>query len=228
MDKNDNEKLNSRVSSEAVSPNGDTETSDENTVSENSATTPDTIYAEVEKAVKKDLDVIRSLMETGLVDRQQGQNLMTEVIENAYRSITNQNETPDSVSNDAKIETDGFTEFLNSKPGFFNNPGREEVFNYLKNSNVDFDKDELLQISELIEAIEKSAVDRYLQKLEYGKTLNDENKIAKQRLTANAQNSNAADNNMVFTRSQIGQMSGDEFAKYESLIMEQLRKGLIH
>lgn len=228
MDKKDNEELNSRVSSEAVSQNSGTNIPEEDTSSQNPVNSPDEIYVEVEKAVKKDLDVIRSLMETGLVDRQQGQNLMTEVIENAYRSITKQNETQAPVPNEAENETDGFAEFLASNPDFFNRSGRENVLTYLKNSNVNFDKDELLQISELIEAVEKSAVDRYLQKLEYGKTLNDENKIAKQRLTANAQNSNAADNNMVFTRSQIGKMSGDEFAKYESLIMEQLRKGLIH
>jgi len=231
MEKYDKEQINTRVSADAVRQNGNSEYSGEATSSQNSANNNhNDINAEIEKAVKKDLDVIRSLMETGLVTRQQGQNLMTEVIENAYRSITNQNETQaeTTISNDTEIQKDAFAEFLNSNPDFFNRKGREDVLSYLKNSKVNFDKDELLQISELVEAVEKSAIDRYLQKLEYGKTLNDENNIAKQRLTANAQNSNAADNNMVFTRAQIGKMSGDEFAKYESLIMDQMRKGLIH
>ena len=231
MDKNENEQLNTRVSSNAVEQN-DTDEISKN-ASDNSQNsekvTPDDITAEVEKNVKNDLDVIRSLMEMGLVSRQQGQNLMTEVIENAYKSITKQNDEQvnSPISTETETQKDAFDEFLISKPEFFNRKAREDVLEYLKNSPVNFDKDELLQISELIEALEKSAVDRYLQKLEYGKTLNDENKAAKQRLTANAQNSNATDKNMVFTRAQIGKMSGDEFAKYESLIMDQMRKGLI-
>ena len=230
MDKKENEQLlNTRVSSQAVEQNSVDENL-LNEVTDNANVKPNDITAEVEKIAKNDLDTIRSLMASGLVNRQQGQNLMTEVIENAYKSITTQNELQPEVQNTTEAETpkDTFAEFEMSYPEFFKGKGREDVLTYLKNANVNFDKDELLQISELIEAIEKSAVDRYLQKIEYGKTLNDENRMAKQKLTANAQNSNANDNNMVFTRSQIGQMSGDEFAKYEALIMEQMRKGLIH
>jgi hypothetical protein len=48
-------------------------------------------------------------------------------------------------------------------------------------------------------------------------------------LTANAQNKGFQDKNFsrTFTREQIGKMSGAEFAKYEPLIMEHLKKGLI-
>lgn len=184
--------------------------------------------ARVEQLAENDLNVIRSLMGMGVVTREQGQNLMKQVIQNAYNSITQQRgvqqRTPVAQSVPA---SDAFAEFSLSNPDFFNRAGREEVLAYLKNSNANFDKDELLQISKLVESIEQNAVDRYVKKLEYGKTLNDENAIAKQRLTANAQNSNAADNNMVFTRAQIGKMSGDEFTRYESAIMDQLRKGLI-
>ena len=232
MDKNNNEQLNTRVASDAVVQNKADEIlkNDDTNSYEFTKAVPDDVATKVEKTVNNDLDVIRSLMEVGLVSRQQGQNLMTEVIENAYKSITTtgdeQVNSPNST--EAEPQKDYFAEFLMSKPDFFNGKGREDVLTYLKNSPVKFDKDELFQISELIESLEKSAVDRYLQKLEYGKTLNDENRMAKQRLTANAQNSNANDNNMVFTRAQIGKMSGDEFAKYESLIMDQMRKGLIH
>lgn len=184
--------------------------------------------ARVEKLAENDLNVIRTLMGIGAVTREQGQNLMKQVIRNAYNSTTKQREVqPQFSQTQSDSEKDAFAEFALSNPDFFNRAGREEVLNYLKNSSVKFDKDELLQISKLVESLEQNAVDRYLKKLEYGKTLNDENAIAKQRLTANAQSSNAADNNMVFTRSQIGKMSGDEFTKYESLIMDQLRKGLI-
>lgn len=179
--------------------------------------------AQVEKLVENDLNAIRALMGMGLIDREQGQNLMKQVIKNAYTNVTTQ-------QHDATAQqpsTDAFAEFAALNPDFFNQAGRSDVLTYLKNSPVNFDKDELLQISKLVEALEQNAVDRYLKKEEYGKTLNDENNIAKQRLTANAQSSNASDNNRVFTRAQIGKMSGDEFTKYEAAIMEQLRRGLI-
>lgn len=178
---------------------------------------------QVEKLVENDLNAIRALMGMGLIDREQGQNLMKQVIKNAYTNVTTQ-------QHDAAAQqpsTDAFAEFAALNPDFFNQAGRSDVLTYLKNSPVNFDKDELLQISKLVEALEQNAVDRYLKKEEYGKTLNDENNIAKQRLTANAQSSNASDNNRVFTRAQIGKMSGDEFTKYEAAIMEQLRRGLI-
>ena len=76
--------------------------------------------------------------------------------------------------------------------------------------------------------MEQSAIDGYLQKQAHEKSINDENKAAKEKLRANAQNSNAADANAkVFTREQIGRMSGAEFARNEKAIMEQLRNGLI-
>lgn len=184
---------------------------------------------QVEKLVENDLNAIRALMGMGLIDREQGQNLMKQVIKNAYTNVTTQQhdsnaQQPATTQNTAP---DAFAEFAALNPDFFNQAGRSDVLAYLKNSPVNFDKDELLQISQLVEALEQNAVDRYLKKEEYGKTLNDENNIAKLRLTANAQSSNAADNNRVFTRAQIGRMSGDEFTKYEAAIMDQLRKGLI-
>ena len=186
--------------------------------------------SDVEKMVKNDLDVIRSLMGMRVISREQGQDLMKQVIKNAYTNVTTQNHESKSSPEPSQhvAETlDVFAEFALAKPDFFKEEGRNSVLDYLKNANVDFDKDELLQISQLIEAVEQGAVEKYLKKLEYGKSLNDENAIAKRRLTANAYHSNVADNKGIFTRSQIGKMSGEEFTKYEDAIMEQLRKGLI-
>jgi len=61
------------------------------------------------------------------------------------------------------------------------------------------------------------------------KTLISSNEAAKQKLTANAQKTGFSDKNLsrTFTREQIGKMSSAEFAKYESSIMEQLKKGQI-
>ena len=188
----------------------------------------DDMALKVEELVKDDLATIRSMTSQGLITREQGQTLMKQVIKNAYTSITEQHEqSPDPNLPEKVDEIDAFAEFAQANPDFFTRAGRDEVLKYLKENSVNLDKDELLQISKLIENIENSAVDRYLKKLEYGKILNDENLIAKQRLRANAQNSNAADTQKVFTRAQIGKMSGDEFLKNEAAIMEQLRKGLI-
>lgn len=76
--------------------------------------------------------------------------------------------------------------------------------------------------------MEKSAVDRYLKKSEYEKSLNDENTLAKSKLTAYAQNSAPETGfNRVYTREEIGNMSGEEFTKNEKAIMEQVKLGLI-
>ena len=80
----------------------------------------------------------------------------------------------------------------------------------------------------MIEKLEDGAIRRYLKQTAHEKSLNDENEIAKQRLRANAQNSNFDDmKTRAFTREQIGKMSGAEFAKNERLIMDQLKRGLI-
>ena len=110
----------------------------------------------------------------------------------------------------------------------FNQTGRIDVYDYLKNSNADFDEDEISRISALVEKIENTAIQRYLEKQEHEKVLNNENESAKQRLRANAQNTSSDGlKNLVFTREQIGKMSGAEFAKHERAIMNQLKNGLI-
>jgi len=181
--------------------------------------------AEIEKLIDNDLNVIRTLVELNVLTREQGHNLIKQVIKNSYNSITKAQNTNANTEFD-KVKA--FEEFAVENPDFFKKSGREDVLSYLKNSKTRFDKDELSQISKLIEKIENCAVDGYLKKLEYGKTLNDENAIAKQRLATNAQAQGSADIlKKVFTRAEIGKMSGDEFTKYEPAIMEALRKGLI-
>ena len=121
-----------------------------------------------------------------------------------------------------------FEEFGKSNPDFFTSDGRKEVLNYLKSDNVALGADELNEISGIIRTVEKAAIDRYLQNAAHEKTLRESNESAKQRLTANAQKLSLSGNlSRTFTREQIGKMSGAEFAKYESAIMEALGKGLI-
>jgi hypothetical protein len=90
------------------------------------------------------------------------------------------------------------------------------------------DKDEISKIAKLVEKLEASAIDSYLKKSAHEKSLNDENSAAKSKLTSYAQNATTdSNNNRIFTREEIGKMSGDEFAKNEKLIMEQVRQGFI-
>jgi len=164
---------------------------------------------------------IEEMVQTGAMTQEQGLNLMNYVTKKAFEKYTNYSPVPQ----EPEVNSE---EMLKETPEFFNRDGRIDVFDYLKGANVDFDDDEISKISSLVEKIENSAIDRYLKQQEHEKTLNSENESAKQRLRANAQNSTYdGAKNLVFTREQIGKMSGAEFAKHERAIMEQLKKGLI-
>jgi hypothetical protein len=157
---------------------------------------------------------IRKLIHAGVVAPFQGQNLIQQVIQRAYSVITNKKEaTSAEVSQDENFNDE-----------FFTRAGRNEVLEYLKQSGAG--KDEISRITELVEKVEKAAIEDYLKKQEREKTLNENNEAAKRKLRVNAQKP-CGSVKMVFTREQIGKMSGAEFAQHERSIMEQLRKGLI-
>ena len=165
---------------------------------------------------------IEELVQNGAMTKEQGLDLMNFVTKKAYEKYTNYGLATDEQESVSAVKK------LEDTPEFFNRDGRIDVFDYLKSTNTDFDDDEISKISALVEKIEKSAVDRYLRQIEHEKMLNNENEAAKMRLRANAQNAvSDSGTNMVFTREQIGKMSGAEFAKYERAIMDQLKKGLI-
>ncbi len=185
---------------------------------------------DIKQMAVKDLKLIESLVQAGIMTQEQGQNLMNYVTKKAFEKYTlnqqNVQSLPNAQYQNSEQLKNSFAQ--NVPPEFFNRDGRSDVFDYLKNSNVSFDEDELSKISQLVEKLENTAVERYLREQEHEKTLNNENEAAKQRLRANAQNSvSDGTNNLVFTREQIGKMSGAEFAKYERMIMDQLKKGLI-
>lgn len=180
---------------------------------------------DVQRIAENDLKTIQNLVNSGKIDNAQGQYLVNFVINKALNMAKSQDFQP--VPQPAQ-ETNTEENFNFENSDFFKQSGRAEVLDYLKNSNVNFDQEEISKISNLVETIENNAVERYLKQIAHEKTLNEENEIAKSRLRANAQNANFDDNkNMVFTREQIGKMSGADFAKNEKAIMEQLRKGLI-
>lgn len=182
--------------------------------------------ADVRQIVMRDIATVESLMKAGIINPAQGQHLTNYILNKAQEVLVNQSSNAATTSQTGV--TSGIDEFVKEKPDFFKTNARAQVLDYLKNSDAGFDKDGIMQISKLVEALEQGAVSGYLQQLAHEKSLNDENAAAKQRLTANAQNQNSTENNTrIFTREQIGKMSGAEFAKNEKAIMEQLKKGLI-
>ncbi len=180
----------------------------------------------LKQGVVNDIKTIENLVQTGVLTQAQGQNLMNYVTQKAFEQYTlSQQNAPQVQPMPPQTPATAMPEIA---PEFFNRDGRLDVFYYLKSADVDFDEDEISKISALVEKIESTAIERYLREKDHEKTLNSENESAKQRLRANAQNSvSDVNKNMVFTREQIGKMSGAEFAKHERAIMDQLKKGLI-
>ena len=190
------------------------------------------IFYQYEQAIGAEAQKIVSFVNRGLISKDQGHTLLAQLAQKAQQ-INNyktaiQNSEGQNIPPQAPIsaEPNHMELFNQERPGFFDVNGRGDVLDYIK--GFDMDKDELLRISQLVENLENSAVDNYLKKSAYEKSLNDENAIAKSKLTAYAQNSPSDGNfNRIFTREEIGKMSGDEFSANEKAIYEQLKQGLI-
>lgn len=191
--------------------------------------------SQLENILKQDFEKIQILIKSGLISSEQGQNLKKEVLKKAFDGLVQAEKikrklTPaldyKTTINQNKIQ--GINEFSKSSPDFFSSDGRKEVLNYLKSSNANLGKDEINRISEIIRIVEKSAIEGYLQKVAHEKNIRESNETAKQRLKASAQKTGFSGNlSRSFTREQIGKMSSTEFARYEPIIMEQLKKGRI-
>jgi len=148
----------------------------------------------------QEIKKIENCVQTGELTQAQGHNLMKFVLEKAYDKYTKLNQSLNEQDIHKEVPKQKET------PEFFNQDGRIDVFDYLMNSNIDFDDDEISKITSLVEKIENSAIEKFLKTKEHEKTLNNENESAKQRLRANAQNSNSDGlTNLVYTREQIGQ-----------------------
>ncbi len=193
----------------------------------------ETIVQNVEKRAKDNISNVEMLLKSGLLNQVQGEILIQQIIKKGYAELEQYNLEDDKSPNLTKNEEKSFdkiqaiTEFEKENPEFFKENGRLEVLNYIKSGCLEFDRNELNQISELIKTVEQSAIDRYLKQAEFEAKLRKTNDVAKSRLNANAQNAKDTFKPTVFTREQIGKMSGAEFTKNEKLIMEQLSQGLI-
>ena len=177
--------------------------------------------------VKEHLKALDNLLARGFINEQQGQNLLNLIIRralenNGYDKM--QIDKPTEELNKAAI----LEEFDKISPKFFEQDGRKAVLEYLKSDGIQFDRDELSKISEIVELVEKNAIERYLKKVAYEENLEKSNLQAKQRLISNIQKSNSEDkNSLPYTRKQIDKMSNAEYLENEKLIMEQIRQGLI-
>lgn len=190
------------------------------------------MFYQAEQAIGADFQKLKNLVGQGVISQEQGQYLLVQLarkaqqINNYKNSLKTGEVVPDSSVQQALPSQSPMEMFNQERPGFFDGEGRVDVLNYIKGLNMD--KDEIFQISQLVEKLENSAVDKYLKKSAYEKTLNDENAAAKKKLTSYAQNGSYDGNmNRIFTREDIGNMSGEEFTQNEKAIMEQLRQGLI-
>ena len=190
------------------------------------------MFYQLEQSIGADFQRLKNLVGQGSISQEQGQYLLAQLARKAqqinnYKNSLQTGEIAPDASVQAVLPTQSPMEMFNQeRPGFFDGDGRADVLNYIK--GLDMDKDEIFQISQLVEKLENSAVDKYLKKSAYEKTLNDENAAAKRKLTSYAQNASYDGNmNRIFTREDIGNMSGEEFTQNEKAIMEQLRQGLI-
>lgn len=175
---------------------------------------------------KNNLKNLQTVLNSGLINPQQGQNLLNNIIQEALK-LNVQNKQED-LARETGVKEDPFTEFAKENPKFFDIEGRNEILKYLQSDNITVDKDELSKISKIVEAVENSAIERYLKKVAHEENLEKLNLQAKQKLKANAQNTKSESKNLsTFTREQIGKMTSAEFLKNEALIMDQLKKGLI-
>jgi len=175
---------------------------------------------------KKNLNNLQIVLNSGLINPLQGQNLLNHIIQEALKM--NVQNTREDLTTQIRDKNTVFEEFAKENPKFFDIGGRSEILNYLKSDNISVDKDELSKISKIVEAVEASAIERYLQKVAHEQNLEKANLQAKQKLQANAQNTKSESKNFSpFTREQIGKMTSAEYLKNEPLIMDQLKKGLI-
>lgn len=187
------------------------------------------IVPQLEQALRSDIQKLFLMVQQGVITSEQGQSLLKMLINkaNALEEFKKTNdESADMGMNNTPQPESSIDLFNKENPDFFKPAGRGDLLNYIK--NLDVDKDEISKIAQLAQNLEQSAVDEYLKQAAYDKNLNEENSIAKRKLTSYAQNApSGGDFSKIFTRADIGKMSGDEFTKNEKIINEQLRQGLI-
>ena len=189
------------------------------------------VLQQLEQAVNEDIARVQMLASQNVITNGECRYLMSQ-LENkvntirGYKQMFEANPALTQPQNPIIPPQNPFELFNQEKPGFFDGEPRKAVLDYIKGLNMD--KDEISKVAALIEGVEKGAVDGYLKKSAYDKSLNDENLAAKSKLTSYAQNAGlGSDIGRIFTRADIGAMSDDDFDRNEKLIMEQVKQGLV-
>ena len=192
------------------------------------------VFQQIEDALVSDVAKVRYLTQKGLLNNMQEQYLLNTLAQKAnYLNLYKQT-MPQQAASEKQVQIQPQQKvpqispldlFTKENPGFFDSESRADVLNYIK--NLDMDKDEITKIAEMVKKLESNAVDSYLKKSAHEKSLNDENLAAKSKLIAYAQNAPAGEIGKIFTREDIGNMTGEEFTKNEKLIADQARQGLI-
>lgn len=107
-----------------------------------------TDYADaVRKTALKDLAIIDNFMKSGIINPVQGQHLMNYVLNKAREVIVQQQQAGSFIPGQAAAVS-GIDEFTRENPDFFKQNQRNQVLEYLRNSNAGVDKDEILRISQ--------------------------------------------------------------------------------
>lgn len=113
---------------------------------------------------------------------------------------------------------------------FFEVAERKELKDFFEKNvpqkNIGWDN----MLSQMIKNIEEQAISGYEKKKNFSDNLRHGNDSAKGKLSAQAQSAGFGDKepDKIFTRAELANLSNDDFKKYEKIIFEQLKKGLIH
>ena len=134
-------------------------------------------------------------------------------------NIKNVNNLPNE-----KVQTKTvFEEFSTQDPTFFEQ--RNTLLDYLKNSNVNFDLEELIKIAQLAKQLEQEAIKRFCAKNQkYADFLEQENRNTLNKLegTANSGFEGSIQNKPYFDAQSVGKMTSEEFLKNQEAIDAQI------
>ncbi|MBP3923927.1 hypothetical protein J6E39_01630 [bacterium] len=172
----------------------------------------DAIKKQMSEELGRDIQAIDSLLQKGLIDSQQGLNVLCKRVNEVQQKYLQ-----------GSVEQ----KYDPAQNEFLKKPEYKYVLDYLSNTNADFNEGEISQITDIIKNIEQQAIAKYLRSEDYQKQLTAENTLAKQKLSYNAKKEGTDFSAPIFTREMIGKMSSADFIKNEKAIMDQLKKGLI-
>ena len=119
------------------------------------------IYYQLEQMIGADVERLKNLVQYGIVSDKQGAYLLAQLQDKALKinrfkelEYLNRNASNQPVpENPAPLEKEDAMALFNSeRPGFFDQAGRGDVLNYIK--DFDMGKDEIEKIAKIVECLE--------------------------------------------------------------------------